>query len=45
MLSRKTEGTGLGLYLSRAIVKSHGGEMDVDSVPGQGSVFYFTLPR
>ncbi len=45
MLSRKTEGTGLGLYLSQAIVKSHGGEMDVDSVPGQGSVFYFTLPR
>ena len=45
MLSRKTEGTGLGLYLSRAIVKSHGGEMNVDSVPGQGSVFYFTLPR
>jgi signal transduction histidine kinase len=36
--------TGLGLYLSREIVRAHGGEMGVDSVPGQGSRFWFTLP-
>lgn len=45
MLSRKTEGTGLGLYLSKAIVEAHDGTVEVDSTPGQGSVFYFTLPR
>ncbi len=44
-LSRKTEGTGLGLYLSRAIVEAHGGTIDVESKPGRGSTFYFKLPR
>jgi PAS domain S-box-containing protein len=44
-LTRKTQGTGLGLYLARAVVESHGGQIKVHSVPGQGSTFYFELPR
>lgn len=37
-------GLGLGLYISRTIIERHGGHVDVDSVPGQGSTFWFTLP-
>ncbi|MBW3571082.1 MAG: HAMP domain-containing histidine kinase [Gemmatimonadetes bacterium] len=35
---------GLGLAISRAIVQAHGGAMSVDSQPGQGATFTFTLP-
>lgn len=37
-------GTGLGLYISRAIVESHGGNIEVESREGEGSTFTFTLP-
>jgi PAS domain S-box-containing protein len=37
-------GTGLGLYVSYAIVKQHHGDIRVDSQPGHGSTFTFTLP-
>ncbi len=38
------EGAGLGLTLCREIVKLHGGDITVESNPGQGSVFRFNLP-
>jgi PAS domain S-box-containing protein len=40
----KFSGFGIGLYVSREIVKQHGGKMWVESVIGEGSTFYFSLP-
>ena len=37
--------SGLGLYISRQIVERHGGRIWVESAEGQGTSFYFTIPR
>jgi signal transduction histidine kinase len=43
--TRAVSGTGLGLYLTRAIVEAHGGRCWVNSAPGKGATFQVALPR
>lgn len=43
--TRKARGTGLGLPISRAIARAHGGDLIVESELGKGSVFIITLPH
>ena len=42
--SRDQGGTGLGLSIVKHIVQAHGGEVRVESEPGKGATFFFTLP-
>jgi two-component system phosphate regulon sensor histidine kinase PhoR len=42
--SRETGGTGLGLAIVKHVIQRHGGEIDIESEPGHGSVFRLVFP-
>jgi signal transduction histidine kinase len=43
--SKGSEGTGLGLFISNKIIEQHEGSVQVDSTPGEGSLFTVKMPK
>jgi signal transduction histidine kinase len=43
--SKGQAGTGLGLFIARQVIQQHGGRIEVESAPGQGTRFRVRLPR
>jgi signal transduction histidine kinase len=43
--SKSTQGTGIGLFITRKIIHQHGGQITVNSQPGEGALFRITIPR
>jgi signal transduction histidine kinase len=42
--ANRFQGLGIGLYICAEIIRRHEGEYGVDSEPGRGSIFYFSIP-
>jgi signal transduction histidine kinase len=42
--TKRGKGTGLGLSITQAYIRNHGGEIEVDSIPGQGTTVRVTMP-
>ena len=45
VLTRETQGAGLGLYITKRLVEALGGTIDARSAPGQGSTFMVRMPQ